>query len=153
MEDEMEKIIEFDEECQSCGGTGVFVGMAEMDGVAVVCHNCDGTGSHHFSHKYREFEARKNRTDIKIVLQTNPGIMTGGGFHYGGKPYMEWLSNPSFDKGTEMRNFTCPAWWFQSTDYSKKPNWPECIGCGSFSTCKSFAQKEKCWEKHDREFS
>jgi hypothetical protein len=50
-----------------------------------------------------------------------------------------------------MRNYTCPAWWYQSADYTKKPEWEECIACGSFSECKNFSNKEKCWEKFDAE--
>ena len=39
-----EHVIEFDCECESCKGTGLYVGMAEREGSAVVCHTCKGTG-------------------------------------------------------------------------------------------------------------
>lgn len=30
-------------ECQACKGTGLYKGMAERDGAAVVCSHCHGT--------------------------------------------------------------------------------------------------------------
>jgi len=53
---------------------------------------------------------------------------------------------------SENRLFTCPAWWYQSADYEKKPRWKECLVCGSFSSCNSFVEKEKCWKRWDVEF-
>ena len=41
-------------ECQACGGTGLYKGMAERDGAAVVCSCCNGTGKTEFT--YNEFE-------------------------------------------------------------------------------------------------
>ena len=39
----MDKIIlEADVECTSCSGTGLYQGMAERDGTAVICYQCDG---------------------------------------------------------------------------------------------------------------
>lgn len=54
-------------------------------------------------------------------------------------------------QGEKMRKFTCPAWWYQSVDYEKKPDWEECIGMGSFSNCKHFKNKDFCWERFDKE--
>jgi hypothetical protein len=50
-----------------------------------------------------------------------------------------------------MRKYTCPAWWYQSADYKKKPNWKECLACGSFSSCKHFSIKQNCWDRFDKE--
>jgi len=70
----MKKIIEFDEVCDSCKGTGLYVGFAEHDGAAIVCHHCGGTGRYHFEHEYDEFTCRKNPPrKIKRVFLTNPG--------------------------------------------------------------------------------
>ncbi|GAH55007.1 unnamed protein product, partial [marine sediment metagenome] len=43
----MEHTIEYDCECNDCKGTGLYTGMAEGDGFAVVCHACNGTGKRH----------------------------------------------------------------------------------------------------------
>jgi len=151
----MNHIIEFDEQCKPCKGTGLYVGMAEYDGAAVVCHTCKGTGLHHVKIEYNDFTGRKERLNIKRVFETNPGIGVGEGKQrfslsdFGGMPYKEWLQGLPFPKKSEMRKFTCPAWWYQSADYDLKPNWDKCGWGGSFSGCKHFHEKDKCWEQWD----
>jgi len=149
----MKKIIEFDEKCPSCNGTGLYVGMAERDGYAVICYTCKGTGKHHFTHTYEEFEKREEREDIRGVVQTNPGICLGGNYDFGGMSYQDWKEGKPFIIGMEMRLYTCPSWWYQSADYKKKPEWKECGWGGSFSDCKHFSTKSICWEKWDKEFN
>lgn len=152
----MKKIIEFEQQCDSCGGTGVYVGMAERDGSAVICRTCEGTGKYYFKYTYEEFTEKKIKTGIKRVYQNNPGIGIGEKEgtckleDFGGMSYEDWFAGKKFKKGMEMRKYTCPAWYYQSADYKKKPNWEECIGIGSFSACLSFKNKEKCWEKFDK---
>ena len=144
--------IELIEKCQSCKGTGLYKGMAERDGYAVVCHRCKGTGKVYFSHEYEEFTNRQPSVNIHTVLKTNPGIMVGGAdFKFGGMSYDEWAGGKPFPDGSEMREFTCPAWWYQSADYDKKPEWRGCLVCGSFSSCRHFVKKRKCWERWDKE--
>ena len=144
--------IELIEQCKACKGTGLYKGMGERDGYAVVCHNCKGTGKYHFVHEYEEFTGKKERTDITRVLQVNPGICAGGNeLDFGGVSYKDWLQVGTFPPKSEMRNFTCPAWWYQSADYSKKPRWNECLLCGNFSGCKHFKNKEQCWKRWDKE--
>ena len=154
----MKKTFKVKEICQSCKGTGIYSGMEENDGFGVVCHTCKGTGCLEFTHTYEEFVERIDRDDIIQVLQTNPGISVGisstkllhqGSF--GGMPYEDWKEHGVFPPGQEMRAFTCPAWWYQSTNYKKKPNWKECIGIGSFSSCPSFSNKHQCWKRFDQE--
>ena len=57
-------------QCGSCRGTGLYSGMCEPRGTAVVCLNCDGTGC--ATIKYTPFEGRKRRTDIKTVRCCGP---------------------------------------------------------------------------------
>ena len=155
----MNKTIEFDEKCPSCKGTGVYVGMAEHDGAAVVCHTCKGTGCHHFEHIYEEFDGKKLDVKIKRVYEVNPGICIGVGNSaqyiledFGGMPYSQWFNGRPFPPRSENRSFTCPAWWYQSANYEKKPNWDECIFVGSFSSCEHFCNKGACWARWDREY-
>lgn len=148
--------VEFDEECPSCHGTGLYVGCAEHDGAAVVCSTCKGTGKHHFVHEYDEFTVRKDRPKVTRVFEANPGIGIGKNdtlelSDFGGMPYQDWKQNKPFPEHSEMRKFTCPAWWYQTVDYKKKPRWEECIGCGAFSDCKYFSKKEDCWMCFDME--
>ena len=156
----MKKIIEFDEQCQSCNGTGLYSGMCEGKGAAVVCSTCNGTGCEHFKHTYEEFKGRKPRSGIKRVYEVNPGIGIGEGNghtleQFGGMSYTDWSVGKPFPAGSENREFTCPAWWYQIADYKCKPNWSECWGnTGSrFSKCPYFNKKSRCWERWDRENS
>lgn len=152
----MEHTIEFDCQCESCKGTGIYKGMGERDGFAVVCHSCKGKGEVHRVIKYKDFTKKVIRKDVIQVLEVNPGICagTGNGFtinSFGGISYADWLKGKPFPPKSEMRQFTCPAWWYQSANYELKPGWDECIIGGSFSSCKSFKNKEVCWERFDRE--
>jgi hypothetical protein len=156
----MKKVIEFDEQCKDCNGTGLYKGMAERDGAAVVCCTCKGTGCHHFKHTYDEFTGRKSLPGIERVYETNPGICIGkfNGHtleQFGGMPYEDWDAGKPFPAGSENREFTCPAWWCQRADYSHKPNWNGCnVSLGaSFSHCPHFCTKEQCWERWDREIA
>lgn len=150
------EIFKVSEVCKSCKGTGIFKGMGERDGFGVVCHTCKGTGCHEYTHEYEEFASKVNRSDVEQVLQVNPGISVGTGNGYtlnsfGGMPYKDWVKGEEFPKRSEMRQFSCPAWWYQSADYKKKPSWDWCLGCGTFSSCSHFNTKEKCWDRFDNE--
>ena len=145
------KIFKVKESCQDCNGTGLYNGMGERDGYAVQCHKCKGTGCYHFVYEYEEFKERKERKDIRMVIESNPSICVGGHLDFGGVSYEEWKKQKAFPLKSEMREYCCPAWWYQSVDYTKKPSWTECIGCGSFSQCQRFPCKLGCWEKWDKE--
>lgn len=145
----MEKEFKVKQICKSCSGTGIYTGLAERDGSGVICHTCKGTGCHEFIHKYEEFKSKKIIENIKHVVEVNPGICIGNKGEYkfndfGGISYTAWLNGKSFPKGSEMRKFTCPAWWYQSANYKLKPNWDECIGVGSFAQCPNFINKINC---------
>ncbi|MCK5639905.1 MAG: hypothetical protein KAJ19_03880 [Gammaproteobacteria bacterium] len=157
-----EQKIEYDCECDVCQGTGLYVGMGERAGAAVVCSSCKGTGHRHIVIKYCDFEGRQPREDVRRVYATNPGIAIGeGNGHkledFGGMPLADWENGEPFPNKSENRAFTCPAWWYQSADYSKKPDWRDgdiqCAGLGSFSRCPHFHEKTKCWAKWDAEQS
>lgn len=142
-------------ECDSCRGTGLYSGMGEGDGIAVQCHTCKGSGEVTKTFVWRDFEGRRPKPGVLRVLHANPGIMAGVGNGYraedfGGLPIEAWERGDPFTPGTEMRAFTCPAWWYQSADYKKKPEWKEC-GWGTFSGCAHFPTKAKCWERWDAE--
>ena len=146
---------EADIQCKPCSGTGLYAGLGERDGAAVVCHTCKGTGKFHHVFEYEDFTGRRRHAGTLWVVQTNPGICVGtGNGHrfedFGGMSYEDWLAGKLFTAGSEMRGFTCPAWWYQSADYDLQPKWKEC-GWGLFSACQHFANKYACWERFDRE--
>ena len=147
---------EVDEECSSCDGTGLYIGIAEKDGFAIVCNRCGGTGKYHFIHEYIKFTKRKDSIHVKRVLETNPGICVGLDIKnkltlesFGGMPFKEWELGLPFPKGSEMREYTCPSWWYQAANYKLKPKWKECLICGSFSSCRYFGNKKACWARFD----
>lgn len=144
------------EVCQECGGSGLYVGMAERDGVAVVCAKCSGTGCYTFVHEYEEFSERRRRPGVERVFRCNPGIVIGTNAgrlrlaEFGGMPADKWERGEPFPEQSEDRAHTCPAWWYQTADYKKKPHWNEC-GFGTFSSCHYFPTKATCWARWDRE--
>ena len=153
----MKHKIEFNEVCKSCKGTGIYIGMAERDRAGVVCHTCNGTGCHYFSYEYEDFKERKRTDKVIRVFEINPGICIGKGDDlllrdFGGMDYDKWFKDNPFPDKSENRRFTCPAWWYQLADYSKKPHWCEEYDfyCGSFSSCEQFKNKDQCWKRFDK---
>ena len=155
-------VIEYDEQCKACKGTGLYFGLAERDGSAVVCRTCGGTGCHHVKIKYDDFNGRKDISKkCERVFEVNPGICIGTGedclyrlSDFGGMPYKEWEQGLPFPPKSENRLFTCPAWWYQYADYNKKPYWDDNnrkCGWQSFSSCKHFHEKNGCWDRFDKE--
>jgi len=123
----------------------------------VQCYKCKGSGKDRIRFEYDDFEGRVVRTDVRRVYRANPGIVIGereGVFRledFGGVSYSEWLNGHAFTPGTEDRQHTCPAWFYQCADYDRKPYWTEC-GYGTFISCKHFGNKAACWARWDKEF-
>ena len=152
------KKIETDEVCIDCHGTGLYIGVAERDGSAIICSKCHGTGCFHFVHEYEDFVTRSYKVGVKRVFQVNPGIVIGESPAYGvsledfgGMPISDWLSGKQFEPGTENRKYTCPQWWYQLANYKKQLNREECFSSlgSTFSSCKCFSEKEECWKMWD----
>lgn len=149
----MTQSISWTQECNSCKGTGLYVGLAERDGAAVICHRCEGTGQRHETVEYEPFTGRKEKDGVTRVFATAAGIVLSPEITSGGVPLAEWEADGQspYQAGVELRSHTCPAWWYQSTNYALKPDWKECQNVGQFSTCSSFPSKDKCWERWDKE--
>lgn len=151
------QVFERDIQCKECKGTGLFKGMGERDGWAVVCHKCKGSGCYHFKFEYEAFHGRVKCDNVQQVVEVNPGIVltTRGADRtythesFGGQPYESWCKDEPFPPGSENREFCCPASWYQSADYGAQPKWEECAGVGAFSACRCFRGKAGCWERFD----
>ncbi len=149
-------IIEYDEECPDCKGTGIKVGSYERDGAGVICHKCNGTGKKHVYIEYKPFTKRNTRDDVERVFEVNPGVCIEalgkyGLEAFGGMAYEEWLSGRPFPPGSEMREFVCPAQWEQA----RKSGF-ECWWClipvgETFSNCMYLAIDNLCWSIWDKE--
>lgn len=151
----MDEEIRIKHECSSRGGTGLYVGMAEGDGAAVVCVRCKGKGWR--ESVFRGFAGRKNKPGVRRVFEVNPGIGLGEGngvklSDFGGMPLADWLAGKPFGVGTENRAYTCPQWWAQCTGGSRS-DWSECRSSlgRAFSRCEHFDDKAACWKRWDRE--
>ena len=62
--------------CGACDGTGVYSGMCERKGEAVVCLHCDGTGNDIIC--YVPFTGRKRRRGIKTVRRSRGTFIATG---------------------------------------------------------------------------
>ena len=142
--------LEWTEECSKCGGNGLYVGMAERDGAAVVCRTCDGTGRVERRHEYYEFSGRREREDITQVYATSAGIVLAPNVVFGGVSYSEWKERPEsvYDRGVELRQHVCPKWWAQSVG-KPGPAWKPCVQVNRFSDCWYFGDKSACWAAWD----
>ena len=145
----MDNKIELEIECSACGATGLYVGLGEKDGAAVVCSRCNGTGAVRLS--VTKFQRRRVREGVKQVYQHNPGVLLDSTL--GGIPYVRWVEGAAFPCGSEVRN-VCPAWWAQ-TVLSKNID-SQAYGCTvrlgeSFSQCEHYGEKQKCWARWDEE--
>jgi hypothetical protein len=138
------------QECKSCKGTGVYVGIAERDGYGVVCRDCKGTGKTECSIEYNEYKGRQPRKDIKTVLHHNVGICVGDcEFEFGGMSYSDWLNGKQFPKGHEMRNFCCPYWYY-GQDKSARCSGCKDVSAGmNFKQCPHYPYKNVCWKEYD----
>ena len=69
----MEKI---KEECPDCSGTGLYSGMCEGPGKAVICISCEGKGWRY--HFYKIFTSRKRRNGIKEINYSRGNFIATG---------------------------------------------------------------------------
>lgn len=62
--------------CNSCDGTGLYSGMCEPKGTAVICHTCNGTGCEVI--RYTPFKKRRLRRDIEKVRDSRGRFLMSG---------------------------------------------------------------------------
>jgi hypothetical protein len=149
-------------ECSSCKGTGLYVGMSERDGAAVVCHTCKGIGATTFS--YNDFTGRKIRDDVERVFSGSMGyvitahdITAKSGefmpFSKAGVSYEEWLNG---EKPRPIKFLGCPMMANQGACHQIKGFTDECNkkngGWLSYiPDCKNKCNSEECWAKFEKE--
>ncbi len=84
-------------QCEGCGGTGVYSGMCEPKGVAVVCIGCGGKGKAYVY--YKPFTERKIRKGIQTVRRSRGSFIgTGVG------PIGKEITYKDFLKGEMPKN-------------------------------------------------
>lgn len=85
-------------ECGACRGTGVYTGMCEAKGTAVVCVRCGGTGCETIT--YRPFVVRRRREGVETVRWSRGSLLaTGVGVVGESIAYAEFLGGKMPPKG------------------------------------------------------
>jgi hypothetical protein len=77
--------------CKACEGTGLYVGLAERKGAAVVCSSCDGTGAVEYNPP-TPFKQRRFRDNVTSVSQANSGKVLEPGVDLGAISYEDFLA-------------------------------------------------------------
>lgn len=158
------KTIEMNIECQSCNGTGVYQGMAERDGAAVVCRTCNGTGEHLYKFSYSEFTGKKRKEGVKRVYKGGYGFVIAPGklsFKNIGEVDMakEGVSYDEFLEGElpgHVKTLACPMMADQGACHKIKGFVDECdtLDGGSLlgkllSRCNYQEHKANCWRRFE----
>ena len=155
------KKIEMTIECPACGGTGIYSGMGEGEGVAVICYKCDGTGAYRYSYTYNDFTGRKEKNGVKRVYLKGSSYKLGLGkinFSNGigeidmdkeGISYSEFLTG---GKPTHIKKLECPMLADQGACHDIEGFTDECNRlnggwCSYLPKCKNQHNKDQCWER------
>ena len=151
-------------ECQSCGGSGIYSGIGERDGAAVICYTCKGTGCEDYYFEYNDFIERKKKKGVKRVylnsygyciapkpleLEKADGTKQLVDFSKEGVSYKEFCEGK---KPKHIETMACPMMADQSachdikyfTDYCNELNdgWVSYI-----PECKNQCNKAECWTR------
>lgn len=146
--------------CPSCKGTGVYRGMAEGAGTAVVCYKCNGSGCYDYKYTYEEFTERKLRDDVKRVYLNNTGYMINlGKIDYDNIGILdmdkEGISYEEFLDGKMPKNIeklACPLRSEQSACHDIDGFIKECERLnGKYITkitdCRMYGNHNDCWNR------
>lgn len=129
------KKIELTIECPDCKGTGVYSGMGEGDGIAVVCYKCKGTGAYKYSYLYNDFTGRKEKEGIKRVYLKGYGYTLG----LGKINFSNGIGEIDMDKeGVSYSEFLAG----KLPTHRLNGGW-----CSYLPECKNKHNKDQCWER------
>lgn len=156
------KTIELRIECPACKATGVYKGMAERDGAAVVCHQCKGTGAYNYKFSYEDFTGIKPAQGVKRVYLSGYGyVIAPSEIEFGDHGLIdmrkEGVSYEAFQKGerpSHIKSLACPMLADQGDCQDIKGFVDECMEIhggwiGRISECKGQCQKSECWKRFD----
>ncbi len=149
-------------ECPACGGTGIYSGIAEGEGVGVVCYKCYGTGMFEYEYKYTPFTGRKHKSGIKRVYKSGSRFKLGlGKIDFDGAGVIdmdkEGISYDEFliHKLPEyIKRLDCPMSANQGACH-KVSGFVNCCNelnggwINLISSCKMQPKKADCWKRFD----
>jgi RecJ-like exonuclease len=155
-------IVNIERACGACGGTGIYVGMGEREGAAVVCSSCKGTGKVTLHQKHPKFKVRVRRKDVERVFQTGCGyIISAKDVKVEGKPtvrfsqagasYEDWLNGAT---PKPIEDLHCPYMHtnqnMQMSDHEAHDLYLDRCSGGNLGSliadCKLNHDKAKCWQ-------
>ena len=147
-------------ECPSCKGTGVYQGMGEGEGTAVVCHRCNGTGAYQYSYSYKDFTGRNVVENVERVYLSGMGFKLGLGkinFSEVGEIDMdkEGVSYPEFINGKKPEHIKELAWPMRADqgECHKRPGFVDKCNdlnggwVSMITKCKKYLHKKECWKR------
>ncbi len=156
------KKIEMKIQCPACKGTGVYVGMAERDGAAVVCHKCKGTGEYNYIYEYEGFTGKKVKEGVKRVYKSGYGfVIAPTPLNFKGIGLVDMSSEgvdyQEFVKGLlpeHTKKLACPMLANQGACHNISGFVDDCerlhggliIGM-SLSKCNNQKNKLECWQR------
>ncbi len=147
----MSKSIDLDIVCQACDGTGLYVGMAERDGAAVVCSRCTGSGKYAYHFEYTPFEQRAATPSSVTRVHVGRGYVLSPQHPAcnGGVPANEYTPGMIVPADEQLY---CP-YLYTHQDWCAQPevlyegccpSAPVVIG-SRISECKHWESKAECW--------
>jgi len=164
----MREVFEADIECRSCGGTGLYQGMSERNGAAVVCYSCKGTGKERYRMSYTLFTERKIKDGVRRVFKNSAGychdaddVTTPEGvlipFSFCGADYADWLAGA---EPKPVKTLYCPYQWtgqaMQSSDHEDYEFHQRLCAnvegryCGmALDECPKYDKKSECWDFYE----
>lgn len=150
-----ENWITVETQCGSCNGTGLYSGMGERGGLAVVCRTCKGSAKSEVT--YQPFTGRKPpRQGVTHVISSNPGVFLNAEIAASSAMTVhEWLSGKQFtDKQTQFRSFQCPHQYTQNTVGANIEGYVPALHCAknyvnTFTLCPEYERKHLCWAEFD----
>lgn len=134
-------------ECKQCNGTGLYVGMAERDGAAVVCYRCNGTGQDTLEF-VRFTERRQPKKPVSRVHLSRGYVLSPEHDKCtGGVAYQDWKPGMVVPADEELY---CPMLYTnQSYCAFKDENGSARPGIGRrISDCEYWPVKAACWTKY-----
>lgn len=145
--------IDLDILCADCKGTGLYDGMAERDGVAVVCTQCTGSGRYAYHFEYQPFTERQPAPSAITRVHVGRGYILSEQHPEcdGGVPVTEYVPGMTVPADEKLY---CPYLYTHQEWCAKPEKWHEDyppaapILAGAYiSSCKHWGDKSDCWRR------
>lgn len=135
--------------CRSCSGTGLYVGMAERNGAAVVCATCRGTGETSVAYEPFVERAAPPEKVTSVHVARGYGLDPAHPLCDGGMPVEGWKPGATVPADEKLY---CPfLYTHQDWCAHPDPKWggPPFAAVGRMiPDCPLWPQKAECWQRY-----